>query len=169
MIRRPPRSTPLYSSAASDVYKRQVQNGCTPAGREPPPTLSSSLTACVVTPPPLAPPARTVTAAPPLAAPRSNLATDGPHGRPPTCPPGRSLLTCARLPAAGSCTTPSSSRRVVSRALQSTDGRGVQNGCSFPRVVRAPRRVPFFFFLVRALRLCTACVRVCASVKNVML
>ncbi|GAB5837113.1 hypothetical protein JMUB7551_28710 [Staphylococcus aureus] len=23
MIRRPPRSTPLYSSAASDVYKRQ--------------------------------------------------------------------------------------------------------------------------------------------------
>ena len=27
MIRRPPRSTPLYSSAASDVYKRQSQNG----------------------------------------------------------------------------------------------------------------------------------------------
>src|SRR5450759_2140341 len=26
MIRRPPRSTPLYSSAASDVYKRQVGN-----------------------------------------------------------------------------------------------------------------------------------------------
>eukprot|EP00826_Nyctotherus_ovalis_P010197 TRINITY_DN1270_c0_g1_i5.p1 TRINITY_DN1270_c0_g1~~TRINITY_DN1270_c0_g1_i5.p1 ORF type:complete len:311 (-),score=-30.60 TRINITY_DN1270_c0_g1_i5:38-970(-) len=26
MIRRPPRSTPLYSSAASDVYKRQVNN-----------------------------------------------------------------------------------------------------------------------------------------------
>src|SRR5674476_392099 len=26
MIRRPPRSTPLYSSAASDVYKRQRQN-----------------------------------------------------------------------------------------------------------------------------------------------
>src|SRR5450759_2310788 len=26
MIRRPPRSTPLYSSAASDVYKRQVQD-----------------------------------------------------------------------------------------------------------------------------------------------
>src|SRR5660397_29863 len=25
MIRRPPRLTPLYSSAASDVYKRQVQ------------------------------------------------------------------------------------------------------------------------------------------------
>src|SRR5660398_150622 len=25
MIRRPPRSTPLYSSAASDVYKRQGQ------------------------------------------------------------------------------------------------------------------------------------------------
>src|SRR5450759_4823961 len=25
MIRRPPRSTPLYSSAASDVYKRQEQ------------------------------------------------------------------------------------------------------------------------------------------------
>ena len=25
MIRRPPRSTPLYSSAASDVYKRQLQ------------------------------------------------------------------------------------------------------------------------------------------------
>ena len=24
MIRRPPRSTPLYSSAASDVYKRQL-------------------------------------------------------------------------------------------------------------------------------------------------
>src|SRR5674476_1135669 len=28
MIRRPPRSTPLYSSAASDVYKRQPRN-CT--------------------------------------------------------------------------------------------------------------------------------------------
>ena len=27
MIRRPPRSTPLYSSAASDVYKRQVSMG----------------------------------------------------------------------------------------------------------------------------------------------
>ena len=27
MIRRPPRSTPLYSSAASDVYKRQVTPG----------------------------------------------------------------------------------------------------------------------------------------------
>src|SRR5674476_523922 len=27
MIRRPPRSTPLYSSAASDVYKRQVLCG----------------------------------------------------------------------------------------------------------------------------------------------
>src|SRR5660397_259331 len=26
MIRRPPRSTPLYSSAASDVYKRQGTN-----------------------------------------------------------------------------------------------------------------------------------------------
>src|SRR5660398_281885 len=26
MIRRPPRSTPLYSSAASDVYKRQFYN-----------------------------------------------------------------------------------------------------------------------------------------------
>src|SRR5660397_147701 len=26
MIRRPPRSTPLYSSAASDVYKRQTKN-----------------------------------------------------------------------------------------------------------------------------------------------
>ena len=26
MIRRPPRSTPLYSSAASDVYKRQANN-----------------------------------------------------------------------------------------------------------------------------------------------
>src|SRR5660397_160984 len=27
MIRPPPRSTPLYSSAASDVYKRQIQRG----------------------------------------------------------------------------------------------------------------------------------------------
>ena len=27
MIRRPPRSTPLYSSAASDVYKRQLVDG----------------------------------------------------------------------------------------------------------------------------------------------
>src|SRR5665647_2466560 len=27
MIRRPPRSTPLYSSAASDVYKRQPDAG----------------------------------------------------------------------------------------------------------------------------------------------
>src|SRR5665647_1479087 len=26
MIRRPPRSTPLYSSAASDVYKRQLHH-----------------------------------------------------------------------------------------------------------------------------------------------
>src|SRR5660398_191446 len=29
MIRRPPRSTPLYSSAASDVYKRQGLVACT--------------------------------------------------------------------------------------------------------------------------------------------
>src|SRR5660397_116139 len=29
MIRRPPRSTPLYSSAASDVYKRQSLNNLT--------------------------------------------------------------------------------------------------------------------------------------------
>src|SRR5660398_63775 len=29
MIRRPPRSTPLYSSAASDVYKRQVPGAIT--------------------------------------------------------------------------------------------------------------------------------------------
>src|SRR5665647_3948102 len=28
MIRRPPRSTPLYSSAASDVYKRQARAWC---------------------------------------------------------------------------------------------------------------------------------------------
>src|SRR5660397_288819 len=31
MIRRPPRSTPLYSSAASDVYKRQVTRGRAPS------------------------------------------------------------------------------------------------------------------------------------------
>src|SRR5660398_56240 len=30
MIRRPPRSTPLYSSAASDVYKRQVTDPGSP-------------------------------------------------------------------------------------------------------------------------------------------
>src|SRR5665647_3689601 len=29
MIRRPPRSTPLYSSAASDVYKRQLDHRVT--------------------------------------------------------------------------------------------------------------------------------------------
>src|SRR5660398_279155 len=29
LTRRPPRSTPLYSSAASDVYKRQVPSGTT--------------------------------------------------------------------------------------------------------------------------------------------
>ena len=34
MIRRPPRSTPLYSSAASDVYKRQVK-GATIIGNGP--------------------------------------------------------------------------------------------------------------------------------------
>src|SRR5660397_290072 len=32
MIRRPPRSTPLYSSAASDVYKRQVVQPCLSGG-----------------------------------------------------------------------------------------------------------------------------------------
>src|SRR5660398_277659 len=32
MIRRPPRSTPLYSSAASDVYKRQGHSGRLRAG-----------------------------------------------------------------------------------------------------------------------------------------
>ena len=32
MIRRPPRSTPLYSSAASDVYKRQAQHTSGPLG-----------------------------------------------------------------------------------------------------------------------------------------
>src|SRR5660398_264472 len=30
MIRRPPRSTPLYSSAASDVYKRQMARDTSP-------------------------------------------------------------------------------------------------------------------------------------------
>src|SRR5665647_1283433 len=30
MIRRPPRSTPLYSSAASDVYKRQILDSAEP-------------------------------------------------------------------------------------------------------------------------------------------
>ena len=34
MIRRPPRSTPLYSSAASDVYKRQVCRLCTVVVRQ---------------------------------------------------------------------------------------------------------------------------------------
>src|SRR5660397_91530 len=33
MIRRPPRSTPLYSSAASDVYKRQIFGGKPKAGK----------------------------------------------------------------------------------------------------------------------------------------
>ena len=33
MIRRPPRSTPLYSSAASDVYKRQPPEDTVPQGR----------------------------------------------------------------------------------------------------------------------------------------
>src|SRR5674536_382416 len=33
MIRRPPRSTLSSSSAASDVYKRQVRDGPHPAGR----------------------------------------------------------------------------------------------------------------------------------------
>src|SRR5660397_291754 len=37
MIRRPPRSTPLYSSAASDVYKRQASNS--QEGLEPVSTL----------------------------------------------------------------------------------------------------------------------------------
>src|SRR5665647_2406762 len=39
MIRRPPRSPPLYSSAASDVYKRQLPDVTTPAvllGRQEP-------------------------------------------------------------------------------------------------------------------------------------
>src|SRR5665647_2614180 len=35
MIRRPPRSTPLYSSAASDVYKRQRCAACPPWCRRP--------------------------------------------------------------------------------------------------------------------------------------
>src|SRR5665647_370894 len=35
MIRRPPRSTPLYSSAASDVYKRQVEQDLGPTGQGP--------------------------------------------------------------------------------------------------------------------------------------
>src|SRR5450759_2106726 len=33
MIRRPPRSTPLYSSAASDVYKRQLLRQGVPSNR----------------------------------------------------------------------------------------------------------------------------------------
>src|SRR5660397_93258 len=33
MIRRPPRSTPLYSSAASDVYKRQRVDAAEPVRR----------------------------------------------------------------------------------------------------------------------------------------
>src|SRR5450759_558028 len=34
MIRRPPRSTPLYSSAASDVYKRQTKETVSKKARE---------------------------------------------------------------------------------------------------------------------------------------
>src|SRR5674476_1665593 len=34
MIRRPPRSTPLYSSAASDVYKRQRRESSLARGRD---------------------------------------------------------------------------------------------------------------------------------------
>src|SRR5660397_126407 len=34
MIRRPPRSTPLYSSAASDVYKRQKERFAFYSGRD---------------------------------------------------------------------------------------------------------------------------------------
>ena len=40
MIRRPPRSTPLYSSAASDVYKRQWHQWCLPYGN--PTTIKSN-------------------------------------------------------------------------------------------------------------------------------
>src|SRR5660397_32019 len=42
MIRRPPRSTPLYSSAASDVYKRQTRVGPPHPGALPPYADSAS-------------------------------------------------------------------------------------------------------------------------------
>src|SRR5450759_3826253 len=46
MIRRPPRSTPLYSSAASDVYKRQalgcVRCACCESGRGCPRGIAST-------------------------------------------------------------------------------------------------------------------------------
>src|SRR5674476_592631 len=45
MIRRPPRSTPLYSSAASDVYKRQVDRRYLDADHfERPATIQKSFT-----------------------------------------------------------------------------------------------------------------------------
>eukprot|EP00826_Nyctotherus_ovalis_P024883 TRINITY_DN191_c0_g1_i14.p1 TRINITY_DN191_c0_g1~~TRINITY_DN191_c0_g1_i14.p1 ORF type:complete len:134 (-),score=32.76 TRINITY_DN191_c0_g1_i14:23-424(-) len=45
MIRRPPRSTPLYSSAASDVYKRQADIKLEVAGSAAPaPSAASSET-----------------------------------------------------------------------------------------------------------------------------
>src|SRR5665811_1865349 len=43
MIRRPPRSTRVRSSAASDVYKRQVWRGCC-GGATSPPSAASDLT-----------------------------------------------------------------------------------------------------------------------------
>ena len=43
MIRRPPRSTPLYSSAASDVYKRQLPPSALPMSVPSPFFLPASL------------------------------------------------------------------------------------------------------------------------------
>ena len=43
MIRRPPRSTPLYSSAASDVYKRQTSSHANPTQATPPLAGGASL------------------------------------------------------------------------------------------------------------------------------
>src|SRR5660398_273769 len=79
MIRRPPRSTPLYSSAASDVYKRQPL----PAHQYPPHSRSR--------PAPTAPPHPATRRTPPYPAPRSppGCGASGPPGSPP--PPSSSL------------------------------------------------------------------------------
>ena len=135
-----------------------VQNGCTPAVREPPPTLSNfahrlrgySFSPCT----------RQHTAAVASPSARRTRGTWQPATRPPARPPalgtGRTPLTCARLSAAGP-TTPSSTVGRAARDLSGDSKSGVRPPQLWARCLSPG--VP---------TLLEHCVR-CLSVKNVML
>ena len=164
-----PGSIPGRWGAMIGEIRRLGQNGCTPAGREPPPDseyLAHRLSGYSSSPRTASSHSHSRTSARRAAKQPGNRWP----ARPPTHVPTWPLVAHVHPPP--SCRLLHDTKLLPTRGLSCSSvdrwpGRG--EWIHILRVVRAPRQVPFFFFLVRALRLCTACVRVCASVKNVML